>query len=326
MTEQRKMIFKLILSVITVSTVVSAVTVVDLNFRDSVNISKRVILLGDVAKIDAPDNLKLSLSNTKIGEAAPAGFSRFVNPETTVLYDLKQKYNDIQFNTAGAKRCKVETAGKISSLIDYEDLIEEYVSSRIKWRNIDFSVEVQNGEKKFRILPKPFNVSVSGKVDEWERGMVRLSLIVNQNEHIQKIPLVCKVRVSVPVVKASEMITRGETLNENSLYLERADITSLRYMPFTDIKKAAGSVASRSISPGSLIHDFCVKKAPMVKKGDTVYIELASGKIRLSVPARAREDGYKGETIWVENIKTHKVVRVKIKDSGKVSLMEGDLI
>ncbi len=317
---------KITLTLITAFVAIQAATVVNLHFYDTVSISKKEILLSDVAEIKCPINTKNKLSKIVVGEAAPAGYSRFITSETTVLYDVLSKYSDISINRSGSTRTKVKTLGQISTLIEFESLVEEYISKYVKWKGTDWRVEILNGETKIRTLPGKYDVSVNGKVDSDEKGLLRLSLKIKQNDLTKNIPFTCRLFVSVPVVKASNLVTRGEVLKESDLYLEREDITSLRYKPLMDIQKAVGSVASRSISIGSVIHNLCVKQAPAVKKGDTVYIELASGKIRISVPARAREDGYKGETIWVENLKTHKILRVKIKDSGKVSLMEGELI
>lgn len=317
---------KITLTLITAIIAINAATSVNLHFYDSVSVSQKDIYLKDVARVNASEELKNRLENTVIGEAAPAGYSRFVTSESTVLYDLSRKYSYITFNLAGAARCKVSTNGKINLLYEFEELIEEYVSKNVKWKGTDWRIEIQNGEKKIRTFPGKYNVTIAGKIDSDDRGMIPLLLHINQNGDVKKVAFTCKLIVSVPVVKTGSFITRGETLKESDLYIERSDITSLRYMPIIDMQKAIGAIASRSISKGSIIHDLCVKKTPEVRKGDMVYIEMSSGSVRISLPARAREDGYKGETIWVENIKSHKVIRVKVKDNGKVSLMEGELI
>jgi flagella basal body P-ring formation protein FlgA len=66
-----------------------------------------------------------------------------------------------------------------------------------------------------------------------------------------------------------------------------------------------------------------VKTVPAVEKGDPVAIIVKKGRISVSVVGIAREQGEIGEKIWVQNSKTNKLIRVKIKGKGIVTVLQG---
>ena len=67
-----------------------------LHFLDSAVVNERVVLLGDIAQIkSSPDeNTRIKLKETKIGDAAPAGFSRYISVNDMVQYVLKAKFSE----------------------------------------------------------------------------------------------------------------------------------------------------------------------------------------------------------------------------------------
>jgi flagella basal body P-ring formation protein FlgA len=64
-----------------------------------------------------------------------------------------------------------------------------------------------------------------------------------------------------------------------------------------------------------------VMTMPDIVRGDPVHIELQKGNVRVSVAAIARENGYRGRKMWVENASNHKLVRVVVKDRNTVTIL-----
>jgi flagella basal body P-ring formation protein FlgA len=61
---------------------------------------------------------------------------------------------------------------------------------------------------------------------------------------------------------------------------------------------------------------------PIIKRGQRISVIARRGNIEISVDARAVEDGKVGESIRVENISTHKVLRGKVMNEKAVLVGE----
>ena len=81
--------------------------------------------------------------------------------------------------------------------------------------------------------------------------------------------------------------------------------------------------ARRALRVGTIIGEWDVDPMPDINAGDPVSIEMIRGNIRVTATAIAKEDGFAGETIWVQNSKSHRRIRVKVIESGRVELLGG---
>ena len=299
-----------------------------LHFIDSAVVSDRVICLEDIARITTPANEKVDqgLEKAEIGDAAPAGFSRYINVADIIQFSLRSRYDDIHFQASGAKRVKVRTEGVKKTVDEYESRILEYLNENIGWDKGCYKVTLENREKQWYCYPGHSVVEVKGLASPYPRGNTRLKLVITQGKTEFTVPVLCKIKVEVPVVIASESIKRDDIIDAGKLELSIMDITAFRYTPYTDISSVTGNIAVKTLSPGTILHKRCIKPVPDVCKGDKVFIILEKGAVRLSVPARAREEGVKGDRIWVENLNSHKLIRVQITGKGIVHLNQGESI
>jgi len=301
---------------------------IQLHFKDSVLINSKVVYLGEIAEIgNAADNHLIQvLEKTEIGNAAPAGFSRFFNADDIIHFILKPRFKDAQFTQAGAKRVKVRTDSDIKNISNYEKQIFEYLQDNIAWNTEDYSISIENNQAQWHTYPGASTIEVKGLNTPCPRGNIQLKLVVNQGDKQQVIAVMCRIKVETPVVTARNTIARDKIITDDDLELSRVDITGFRSVPFTDKSLIKGKMATRTLTPGTIIQEYCVKNVPEVCKGDVVFMVIKKGPIRVSVPARAREQGIKGERIWVENLDTHKLIRVKIEGKGIVHPNEGESI
>ena len=299
-----------------------------LHFIDSAVVNDKIVLLGDIAQIRCPsdDKTPVKMRETKVGDAAPAGFSRYINVEDMVAYALKTNFADLEIHLSGAKRVKIRTNAVLKLVEDYEKQILEYINDNVSWRKDDYTVSIENGKKQWYCYQGPVTIEIKGLSSPYPKGNIRLILRETQGETVVCIPVVCRIKVETPVVTVSETIYRKEEISAEKLKLCKLDITAYRYTPFTDISSVTSGLAAKTLIPGTIIHKQCIKQMPDVCKGDRVYIMLEKGPVRLSVPARAREEGVKGDRIWVENLNTLKLIRVKIGGKGIVHLNEGETI
>ena len=79
--------------------------------------------------------------------------------------------------------------------------------------------------------------------------------------------------------------------------------------------------ARRDLRVGSIIGTWDVDPMPDINAGDPVVIELNRRNLRVTANAIAKEDGFSGETIWVQNAKSNRRIRVRVIESGRVELL-----
>ncbi len=306
----------------------SATQPVYLHFHDSITVNKADITLGDIAVIDCPTDkaLSIKLAEKKVGTAAPAGFSRYLSVYELIQYLVTPYLSELNVKTNGIKRVKIRTAATVRTVIDYKDQINKYIADNVKWDREDYSVSIKNGDRQWRCYKKPFSVTVDGLETPYPKGNVRLKLRIAQDSTELVVSIICRIKVQTTVVCVSETINRNQVISSDMIELKKMDITAYRYTPVTEISSVLNKIAVKTLSPGTIVHELCLKSLPEVSKGDIVYITLEKGNVRISVSARAREDGSIGDKIWVENTKSHKLIQVKVAGKGVVFFNKGEAI
>lgn len=294
-----------------------------LNFADSATVNDTAIFLRDIASIstDSPE-VRLRLSIFIVGDIAPAGYTRFINTADLLLYRLQPACKDIDLKVTENKRIVVKTVGIVRKIGDYSSIIFSYLREHLEWKDGEWSLSVENGEDTWKSFDLPMVVSVEGASAKsktpapYQRGHIQLQLVVNQREKITRIPVSCFITISAPVVVSKHPINRGKVIDLNDIELRKVDLTGFSPDPFFKIEDLLGQKALRNINQGSIVFNRLLAPVPVISKGDQVAIKAAQGNVRISISAIARENGDIGQKIWVENIVTHKLVRVIIKDKN----------
>jgi flagella basal body P-ring formation protein FlgA len=301
---------------------------VHIHFFNTAEVRNEKILLGDIAHISIKSDCNVKsfyrFSNLYVGEAAPAGYTRYVDAHDVLQNYIKTQYNHISIG--GAKRVKVRTDAYFKTVGDYENQIVTYIRTNIHWPQKDVVISLRNPDKKWRCFKRDFNVTFEGIKTPFPKGNIQFSMKIAQGEKIQSIPVLCNIKINTSVVSVAEHIPRNEIIEKKHLRLIPRDITHFKYTPFTSASSVLGNIAVKTLSPGTILHQRCIKPVPDILRGERVDIVLQKGRIKLSVSGRAREEGIKGDIIWVENIQSHKLMKVIILGKGLVSPAKGESI
>jgi flagella basal body P-ring formation protein FlgA len=317
-------VLAVLLAIVTAAPAAENVRVI---FRDSALVTSGQIRLQDIARFRGGNGgLHQSLCRLPVGESAPPGYARFVNSRDVLFRILKPRFPDQAFVPVNEGRIRVRTDSRSGTLGDFRSTIETYLQDRLQWPASDWTCQILDSSRTWRCLNRPYSVTVDGLEDAHAKGTVRLTVVLRQDSLETRVPVTCEIRVTTPVLIAADRIERGATLSPDNVRLERRDITYLRSSPLTDMNALREMSALRTITAGTPVTRLYLRKAPAVDKNDLVHIALAAGSIRISVPARARESGSIGERIWVQNIKTNKLVRVTVTGKGMVAIETGERI
>jgi flagella basal body P-ring formation protein FlgA len=297
-----------------------------LNFYDSATVNDTIVKIGDIAEVtgtDCKDKI-LFIKGIEVGEAAPVGYSRFLNSNDAMRRVMRGgKTGNVRCNCEN-KRLTVKTGFKEKTIGDFEQDIIKYVKDRIAWNAEDYTLAVINMNEKWKILNKPFDIEISGLNDKYSKGNINLKLVVIQSTKKYPVGVSCKISVCTPVVVTNSTVSRKSKFNETNCSIEKRDITNFNYIPYTKLSDVCNKTASRTVSPGTIIHEKIIAKTLDIERDEQVQVIVNNGRVKISMSALAREAGCCGDKIWVENEMTHKLLKVKIVEPGRVVLMQGE--
>jgi len=300
---------------------------VTLHFADSVMVNSAQIRLGDIARIVTSDPaLEAALSKTDVGEAAPAGFNRFVNSTDLVEFRLRPAFKDVQFS-AVQKRVKVTSDFQERSVGEFEEQIRAYAAGALGWKEGEWTLTVNNPKSSWKSSRGSVDIEVSGISNKFAKGNMNLLITARQGGRVTRVPVSCNIRVQTAVLVAKRAISRDEELSGENTTLAVMDITNFAYIPMSQIPESGTVTTVRTLSAGSILHDRQMKAIPVIARGDQVRINFNGERIRVSVLGVARESGTNGDRIWVENLQTGRLVRAAVSGRGSVTVhQEGDRI
>ena len=306
----------------------SASQTVTLYFIDSVMVNDTLIRIGDIAKVECSDAALANRVKTfSAGDAAPAGFSRFVNSGDLVIYNVQPNFKDARIVGGNAKRVKVTSDYQERSVGEFEEMIRSYVSEKLEWGNGDWTLSIINPQASWKSGRGAVEVEVSGIDNPYAKGHVNLILTARQGSRVQRVPVACLVKIKMEVLVAARPIQRGEEFDAENSKTVVMDITNFAYAPLTRFPEAGTMVTVRTVSVGNILHGKLLKAIPLVARGDQVRIHFVGERIKVSVLGVARDNGGSGERIWVENLQTGKLIRAAVSGKGSVVVhQEGERI
>jgi flagella basal body P-ring formation protein FlgA len=317
-----------VLTLLIVTLTAYSADLVSVTFKDSVCVNESLVLLEDVASIESKmESIAYKTASIQIGEAAPPGFSRYFTGDDVVQLVANKSVKGIKISIFGAKRVKVFTSYQEKQIKNYSTQIVNFLRQKILWNTNDYSLSIENPEYSWKCYNSSSKFCFKEFSNLYPKGNTRLNCTFSQGDNFEvTIPVICHIKVKAQVVIAREEISRNSIIRSFAVELQKIDITDYHYSPVMNLSDVIGKIALKTITPGTILHDKCIKTPPLIIKGDIVAIFLKNNAIEVTIQAKARENGCKGDIIWVENLSSHKLIRAKITGRGSVQLLQGSAV
>ncbi len=134
-------------------------------------------------------------------------------------------------------------------------------------------------------------------------------------------PVWAKVRILVSGTRAvaSEALLAGRPIERAQIRLEPYE--GPPGMP--DPAQIVGRAPRRPIPAGMAIEAWLLEEPQEVLRGESVRVEVWSGRARLVLEGQAQSSGRRGETITVRNPSSGKIFHARVQDRGQVSVAPG---
>jgi flagella basal body P-ring formation protein FlgA len=130
-----------------------------------------------------------------------------------------------------------------------------------------------------------------------------------------------KAKLVKRVVIATKLIPPDKPISDADIGMEERDIISiltsrcsgwLRTSALVEKADVYGKRAKKQIAPGEILTSEIVEIPPLISRGDKVTIIIELPHLKVTALGRAKEDGYEGQSIRVENASSQKIITAKV--------------
>ncbi|MFK7955613.1 MAG: flagellar basal body P-ring formation chaperone FlgA [Lysobacterales bacterium] len=127
-----------------------------------------------------------------------------------------------------------------------------------------------------------------------------------------------RVRVWQDVLVSRGALSRGETLSEHDVMVQKMDISQVGGRFLHSTSQVVDLELRRSLSPGVIVTQSMLQAPQIIQRGDRVTLVARAGNLSVRVAGKALSAGAAGDHITVENIASQRKVQGVIMASGVV--------
>jgi flagella basal body P-ring formation protein FlgA len=286
------------------------------------NVTGPRICLGDVADVIGPNSVVVDkVRRLNLSRAATAGDEVKISQSFIKIVLRKEGYSLNNFNFAGASVVEVFTRSQKVSTEDLLPRVKVFVLKETKETPDNVQVKLAGPEKKISLpageLKTIFRPPLSGKYE----GTILITTELEVDNHLAKVlPLRVVVTIQHAVAVAKKRIEKGEKLTVENVGITRVPTEKIPKDALRHIEIALGRTAAIPLVPGAVLRMGALYDPPVIRRGQIAQAVMRKGNVEITVEVRAIEDGKAGDSIRVENTKSHKVLRALIEDEKTVTI------
>ena len=146
-------------------------------------------------------------------------------------------------------------------------------------------------------------------------GFVKVDGIIKK-----RLRLVANVTVAYDVFRSVRSLKRGHVIQHQDVELIRVESNKLMRNIISDESDLIGHRLIRNLGQRESFLNYMVRKIPLVKTGDRILIVAQKGPLRVTAPGVVKENGFKNDTVRVENINSRKLIFGTVVDSHTIRI------
>lgn len=186
------------------------------------------------------------------------------------------------------------------------------------WKGLRLQLENTPLTNTAQLAPCPGKISVNGG-SATKHSRQQLTLACSQPTKGWPIKVSSEMKVFLPVVVSTAVITRGENITAKHIKLEETDISRNNRGFYNNTKQILGMSAKRRVRPNQILTPDLIDAPQLIKRGEKIKIIANRDGISASMPGEALEKGGEGEVIKVKNLSSGKTIEAKVVEAGVVT-------
>ena len=215
----------------------------------------------------------------------------------------------------------VWAAGQLLKVAAIEKIGKEFIFDTLEWDKDRLEIKVIYDGKKI-IVPQG-NVTFDCKLPGRKRriGRVHFLCLIKVSGDIKKrLRLYADVKVAYDVYRPIQSLKMGHVIQPGDVELTRLKSDHVLRNIISDEADIMGHRLIRNLDQGETILAHMVQKIPLVKNGDRILIIAKKGSLRVTAPGVVRQNGFKNDTVRVENMHSRKIILGTVIDSRTVQI------
>jgi flagella basal body P-ring formation protein FlgA len=210
-------------------------------------------------------------------------------------------------------------SGQILKKATIEKIGNDYLLDSLQWDKDRLELKVVYEGKQ--ILVPQGNVTFDCKLPGGKRriGRVHFLCLTKVEGHIKKrLRLYADVKIAYDVYRPIRSLKMGHVIRPEDIELTRLKSDRILRNLVSDDSDIIGHRLVRNLTEGETILTHMIQKVPLVKNGDRILIIAQKGSLRVTAPGVVRQNGFKNDTVRVENIQSRKILFGTVIDSRTV--------
>jgi flagella basal body P-ring formation protein FlgA len=218
-------------------------------------------------------------------------------------------------NSAWARESQVLKVGAI------EKIGKDFMFNTLEWDKDRMEIKVVYEGKQI-LLPQG-NLTFDCKLPGRKRRVGRvhfLCLLKMAGETKKRLRLYADVKIAYDVYRPIRSLKMGHVLQPGDVELTQLKSDHVLRNIISDETDIMGHRLIRNLEEGETILAHMVKKIPLVKNGDRILIVANKGSLHVTAPGVVRQNGFKNDTVRVENLQSRKIILGTVIDSRTVQI------
>ncbi|MFQ5482252.1 MAG: flagellar basal body P-ring formation chaperone FlgA [Nitrospinaceae bacterium] len=202
-----------------------------------------------------------------------------------------------------------------------EDQARQFLINELSWNEEDVAISVRYNDKDLRLPSGPLGLEYRLVGRRNALGRVPLSLIIRVNNEVQKkVWLEGRVEAYQEVVRTTRPLPRDHVLHPGDVQIVRIKSSRPLRNVVMDLQSVIGYQTLRPLGMGQTLSTHMVKRVPLVKRGDRILLVAERGRLRITAPGVAKENGFRDSMVRVENLQTRKIIYGTVQNSKTVKV------
>lgn len=177
-------------------------------------------------------------------------------------------------------------------------------------------------EGKNLILPDG-NVEIACKLPGHKKrvGRVHFMCLIKIDGITKKqVRLYADVTVAYDVLRPTRNLKAGHIIQDEDIEMARIKSNQIIRNSISSTEEILGHRLMLNLDQGEPFANHMLQKVPLVKTGDQILIIAQKGALRVTAPGVVKQNGFKNDTIQVENVHSKKMVLGTVIDSRTVRI------
>ena len=289
-------------------------------FLSSAEVAPGSVLLGDIAEVSGDPDLVKRLNQLEVAQVNKPGRETRVSANAVKGFFVRAVVDPSQVEFVGEGSVKVRARSGSVEADSIRTLLLECVRAQMGdlKESQDWELEVPRVPKRLAVPEKGGSVRVelSPRFDRVGQQMASIQ-VLDGDKILSRQQVAFTIRRWEQVVKLKNALRRGETVRAQDVEWVRDETTFQQRKVLRSLADAVGRQTIRAVRAGDYLVDNWLEKPYAVREGESIRLWVRVGGTVVQTVAVAKANGFRGQTIRVQNADSQKIIQAQVSDLGE---------